>query len=74
MFRISDRITTPVASLIEPFTVAHRAVTRSRPQPGDKAPGDAPDVDTFVEAAGPDFLIATIQSMAKPGARIVAVA
>ncbi|MGW7542316.1 hypothetical protein ACWGKQ_14525 [Streptomyces sp. NPDC054770] len=36
--------------------------------------GDAPDVDTFVEATGPESLKATIQSMAKPGVRIVAMA
>ncbi|MGW5658026.1 zinc-dependent alcohol dehydrogenase [Streptomyces humi] len=140
VFKVDDRIPTPVAGLIEPFTVAHRAVRRCRPQPGDKALvfgagtigigaavalknfgaaqvmvvdlsdfrldraahlgfeicnpgrddlqqrateffgevttllGTFPDVDIYVEAAGADELIGTIQSMAKVGARIGAVA
>ncbi|WP_040825241.1 zinc-dependent alcohol dehydrogenase [Nocardia jiangxiensis] len=140
VFKVSDKISTPVAAMIEPFTVAHRAVRRTRPQAGEKAfvfgagtigigaavalksfgvsevlvadvsdfrlekaaglgfhtcnperqdpaqraaevfgevhslMGSAPDVDIYVEAAGPDALIGTIQSMAKPGSRIAAVA
>lgn len=34
---ITDRIPTPVAGLIEPFTVAHNAVRRCRPQQGRRA-------------------------------------
>ncbi|MEU4657412.1 alcohol dehydrogenase catalytic domain-containing protein [Streptomyces sp. NPDC023723] len=140
VFKVSDRIPTVVAGLIEPFTVAHHAVRRCRPQQGEKAivfgagtigigaavalksfgvsevmvvdlsdfrlekaaglgfvtcnsaredlrkrsgelfgevttlMGTFPDVDIFVEAAGPDQLVATIQSMAKAGSRIGAVA
>ncbi|MEW2397265.1 alcohol dehydrogenase catalytic domain-containing protein [Streptomyces sp. NPDC046862] len=140
VFKVDDRIPTPVAGLIEPFTVAHRAVRRCRPQQGDKAVvfgagtigigaavalkslgvvqvmvvdlsdlrlekaaglgfeicnsgqqdvqkraaevfgevttllGTFPDVDIYVEAAGADELLGTIQSMAKPGTRIGAVA
>ncbi|MGX9883067.1 hypothetical protein [Streptomyces sp. NPDC002276] len=36
--------------------------------------GTFPDIDIYVEAAGPDELFATIQSLAKAGARIGAVA
>ncbi|MGW2824255.1 zinc-dependent alcohol dehydrogenase [Streptomyces sp. NPDC001443] len=140
VFPVYDRIPTPVAGLIEPFTVAHRAVRRCRPQPGEKAIvfgagtigigaavalrsfgveqvmvvdlsdfrlekaaglgfetcnpdhedlgslaaelfgetttllGTFPDVDIYVEAAGADELLSTIQSMAKSGSRIAAVA
>ncbi|MFI6406069.1 zinc-binding dehydrogenase [Streptomyces sp. NPDC050548] len=140
VFKVGDRIPTPVAGLIEPFTVAHNAVRRCRPQQGEKAVvfgagtigiaaavalksfgaaevmvvdlsdfrlakaaglgfltcnsaredlrsrageefgevttlmGTFPDVDIYIEAAGPDELFATIQSMAKAGARIGAVA
>ncbi len=140
VFKVSDKIPTPVAGMIEPFTVAHRSVRRTRPRSGDKAIvfgagtigigaavalksfgasevlvadvsdfrlkkaaglgfpicnpdredvarravevfgevhallGSAPDVDIYVEAAGADSLIGTIQSMAKPEARIAAVA
>ncbi|MCX4815256.1 zinc-binding dehydrogenase [Streptomyces sp. NBC_01239] len=140
VFKVSDRIPTPVAGLIEPFTVAHHAVRRCRPKPGEKAVvfgagtigiaaavalksfgaaevmvvdlsefrlakaaalgfvtcnsaredlrqraaevfgevttllGTFPDVDIYIEAAGADTLLATIQAMAKPGGRIGAVA
>ncbi|MET7481401.1 alcohol dehydrogenase catalytic domain-containing protein [Streptomyces sp. NPDC005648] len=140
VFEVDDRIPTPVAGLIEPFTVAHRAVRRCRPQRGEKAVvfgagtigiaaavalksfgvtqvlvvdlselrlekaeglgfevchagrqdvreraaelfgqvttllGTFPDADIYVEAAGADELYEAIQAMAKPGARIGAVA
>ncbi|MER7693684.1 alcohol dehydrogenase catalytic domain-containing protein [Streptomyces sp. NPDC097610] len=140
VFPVDDRIPTPVAGLIEPFTVAHRAVRRCRPRQGEKAVvfgagtigigaavalrsfgvgqvmvvdlsdfrlekaaglgfetcnsgreelgrraaelfgetktlmGTFPDADIYVEAAGADELLATIQTMAKPGSRIGAVA
>ncbi|MER7693932.1 alcohol dehydrogenase catalytic domain-containing protein [Streptomyces sp. NPDC097610] len=140
VFPVDDRIPTPVAGLVEPFTVAHRAVRRCRPRPGEKAVvfgagtigigaavalrsfgvdevmvvdladlrlrkaaglgfttcnssreevreraaevmgevttllGTCPDADIYIEAAGADALLATIQDMAKPGARIGVVA
>ncbi|MFJ9710348.1 zinc-binding dehydrogenase [Streptomyces sp. NPDC101234] len=140
VFAVDRRIPTPVAGLIEPFTVAHRAVRRCRPRRGENAVvfgagtigigaavalksfgveqvmvvdlaglrlgkaaglgfetcnslsqdvqeraaevfgevttllGTFPDVDIYVEAAGADELLGTIQKMAKPGARIGAVA
>ncbi|MFJ9563871.1 zinc-binding dehydrogenase [Streptomyces fuscichromogenes] len=140
VFLVDDRIPTPVAGLVEPFTVAHRAVRRCRPRQGEKAVvfgagtigigaavalrrfgvdevmvvdladlrlakaaglgfatcnsarqdvreraaetfgevrtllGTFPDADIYIEAAGADELLATIQDMAKPGARIGAVA
>ncbi|MFJ8927584.1 zinc-binding dehydrogenase [Streptomyces sp. NPDC102364] len=140
VFKVSDAIPTPVAGLIEPFTVGHRAVRRCSPRKGEHAVvfgagtigigaavalksfgvtevmvvdlsefrlekaaglgfstcnsarenvqeramelfgsvttllGTYPDVDIYMEAAGADALIGQIQSMAKPSARIGAVA
>jgi 2-desacetyl-2-hydroxyethyl bacteriochlorophyllide A dehydrogenase len=140
LYPIDDAIPTPLAALIEPFTVAHNAVRRAVPQPGERALvigtgtigigaaialraagvadvlvadvsdlrlekaaglgfavvnnrqedlterakahfgervsllGSSVDADIIVIAAPDESLVAPVQAMAKPGARIVAVA
>lgn len=139
LFRVSDRIPTAVAALIEPFTVAHRGVRCATPAVGETAivfgagtigigaavalksfgvsqvlvvdlsdfrleraaalgfetahgsrddlraraaalfgevtslMGTSVDVDIFIDAAGADPLIASYQTIAKAGSRLVVI-